>query len=81
MTVTLRLFAQAKDAAGTGREAFEARTVQELLDRAVAAYGDDFARVLERSKIWVNGDEPVDGTGTSLVPGDEVAVLPPVSGG
>lgn len=81
MSVTLRLFAQAKDAAGTDRDTFEAHTVQEVLDRAVAAYGDEFARVVARSKIWVNGDEPPAGPDTTLVPGDEVAVLPPVSGG
>jgi molybdopterin converting factor small subunit len=31
--------------------------------------------------VWVNGDEPVAGDATVLGPGDEVAVLPPVSGG
>lgn len=81
MSVTLRLFAQAKDAAGTDRGAFEADSVGELLDRAAAAYGDEFAAVLGRSRIWLNGQEPADGAETALVPGDEVAVLPPVSGG
>jgi molybdopterin converting factor small subunit len=31
--------------------------------------------------VWVNGDEPTNGTATLLTDGDEVAVLPPVSGG
>ena len=32
-------------------------------------------------KLWVNGDEPLAGDLTELHDGDEVAVLPPVSGG
>jgi molybdopterin converting factor small subunit len=53
----------------------------ELLDRACAAYGNEFAAVLERSKVWINGEEPASGRDTPLAPEDEVAVLPPVSGG
>jgi molybdopterin converting factor small subunit len=37
--------------------------------------------VLEKCAVWVNGDEPVAGDETLLAPGDEVAILPPVSGG
>jgi molybdopterin converting factor small subunit len=37
--------------------------------------------VLASARVWVNGDEPEAGAATSLDPGDEVAVLPPVSGG
>ena len=53
----------------------------ELLDRACAAYGAEFEAVLSRSKIWVNGHEPPAGRDTPVCSGDEVAVLPPVSGG
>jgi molybdopterin converting factor small subunit len=31
--------------------------------------------------VWINGDEPIAGDKTQLHDGDEVAVLPPVSGG
>jgi molybdopterin converting factor small subunit len=37
--------------------------------------------VLDNARVWVNGDEPRDGLATVLEDGDEVAVLPPVSGG
>jgi molybdopterin converting factor small subunit len=37
--------------------------------------------VLERARVWVNGDEPTEGDATVLHDGDEVAVIPPVSGG
>jgi sulfur-carrier protein len=75
----LRLFAAAREAAGTGRDDVPGDTVGEVLDEAAARYGDAFAAVLATSRVWRNGeptdrDEPVGAT-------DEVAVLPPVSGG
>ena len=84
MTVTLRLFAAAREAAGRSRDEYDlttAPTVGALLDAAVAAYGPAFGAVLAQSRVWVNGDEPAAGTVTPLVDNDEVAVLPPVSGG
>jgi MoaD family protein len=75
----LRLFAAAREAAGTDRDHIEAATVGEVLDRARARYGDPFAALLPRCRIWLNG-EPVD-EGAAVTDADEVAVLPPVSGG
>ncbi len=79
--VRLRLFARAREAAGTAVDEREAQTLGELLDAARADYPPEFAAVLETSRVWVNGDEAVDGDRTRLRDGDEVAVLPPVSGG
>lgn len=76
---TLRLFAQARVAAGTGADDLPGSTVREVLDGAVARYGDGFGAVLDISKIWVNGEEA--DRDTEVGAGDEVAVLPPVSGG
>jgi molybdopterin synthase sulfur carrier subunit len=76
---TLRLFASARDAAGTGRDDIAGATVDEVLDIARARYGEAFAAVLTTSKVWLNG-EPTVGT-EAVSAADEVAVLPPVSGG
>lgn len=94
--VRLLLFASAREAAGRSREEFDldrlasgataARDAQAvnlaaLLSEARARYGPDFAAALGTARVWINGDEPAAGLATVLVPGDEVAVLPPVSGG
>jgi molybdopterin converting factor small subunit len=73
------MFASAREAAGTGTAQFDRPTVGAVLEAAVGVYGAAFERVLTTCKVWVNGDEADADTrvGTS----DEVAVLPPVSGG
>lgn len=75
----LRLFAAARDAAGTGRDHLPGSTVGEVLAAARHRYGQPFTIVLEGCRVWRNGepataDDPVTDD-------DEVAVLPPVSGG
>jgi molybdopterin converting factor small subunit len=77
--VVLLLFAAAREAAGTGRERVRATTVDDVLAGACERYGERFAAVLERSRVWVNGEPAAPDR--ILVDGDEVAVLPPVSGG
>ena len=77
--VTLRLFAAAREAAGTARDTIDAPTVGDVLDAACRRYGDRFARVLAGSRVWLNG-EPVE-RHVPVATTDEVAVLPPVSGG
>lgn len=79
--VRLLLFAAAREAAGGSRFDREAATLGELLDRAASDFGAEFAAVLRTARVWVNGDEPESGARTLLRDGDEVAVLPPVSGG
>jgi MoaD family protein len=77
--VTLRYFAAARDAAGTGSEPARGSTVGDVLDDAVARHGASLADVLGICRIWVNG-EPAE-RADPVNSGDEVAVLPPVSGG
>jgi molybdopterin synthase sulfur carrier subunit len=73
------MFAAARLAAGRAADDMSGRTVGELLDQARRRYGADFAAVVDISQVWVNG-EPA-GPDLPLQAGDEVAVLPPVSGG
>lgn len=76
---TVRLFAAARDAAGRGRDEVPGDTVGAVLAAARARYGTGFEAVLATCKIWVNGEPagPADPIGDA----DELAVLPPVSGG
>lgn len=77
--VLLRLFAGAREAAGTGRDDLPGTTVSAVVDAARARYGEEFSRVLEHCQVWRNG-EPCELT-DPVADTDEVAVLPPVSGG
>ncbi len=76
---TLRLFARAREVAGTGSDTVTGRTVDEVIAEAIARYGSGFADVLPTCRVWVNGEE-VPGS-HPVGDSDEVAVLPPVSGG
>ena len=76
---TLLLFAQAREAAGTKRATIEGATVADVLSNAMKSFGPNFERLLPHCRVWLNGEpaEPTDPVSDS----DEVAVLPPVSGG
>ena len=80
-TVSLRLFAAAREAAGCSSTEIEAHTVGEVLEISRDRFGPEFTAVLAGSRVWVDGDEPTDGDDTSVTDGCEVAILPPVSGG
>lgn len=75
----LVLFGPARLAADTSSDRIAGATVAEVLATARDRYGADFVALLPRCRVWVNGepceaDRPVADT-------DEVAILPPVSGG
>lgn len=75
----LRLFAAAREAAGTGDDVVSGSTVAEVLAEAERRYGPTFADIVRSSKVWLNGEEcDMSSLVTDI---DEVAVLPPVSGG
>jgi sulfur-carrier protein len=75
----LRLFASAREAAGTGRDEVAGATVGEVLEVARSRYGATFTAVLGSCRVWVNGEPADDDLPVGAT--DEVAVLPPVSGG
>lgn len=75
----IRLFASAREAAGTGCDVLPGGTLGEVLANARERYGEAFSAVLPSCRVWVDGetaaeDDPIDDTA-------EIAVLPPVSGG
>lgn len=76
---TIRFFAGAREAAGTGRDRIDGPTVGAVLDVAVERFGTGLAEMLPSCKVWING-EPAD-RDDPVGNDDEVAVLPPVSGG
>jgi len=75
----LRLFGPARLCAGTGRADVPGASVAEVLDEASRRFGPSFDEVVRASRLWVNGET----TDRSRALGDldELAVLPPVSGG
>jgi len=75
----LRLFASAREAAGTSSVDIAGSTVGDVLSEASTRFGDAFVEVLDSANIWLDGEpaEPADAVGAA----SEVAVLPPVSGG
>jgi molybdopterin converting factor small subunit len=75
----VRLFAGARTAAGRGRDELPGETVDDVLATARQRYGAPFTEVLRTCRVWVNG-EPATGD-TAVAAADEIALLPPVSGG
>jgi molybdopterin converting factor small subunit len=75
----LLLLGPAREAAGLRNDDISGDTVAKVLDQAASRYGANFRDILVQSQVWVNG-EPAD-EGTAVGPDDEVAILPPISGG
>ena len=77
--VRVRLFAALRDLAGASNVEAEGATVDEVVDALCARYGDRFEGVARVCSIVVDGERA--SAATPLSGSEEVALLPPVSGG
>ena len=77
--VTVRLFAALRELAGSPRVEADAETVAGLVGVLSERFGSRFASVASTGSVVVDGEraEPSQ----RLADGQEVALLPPVSGG
>ena len=75
----VRFFGRIADIAGVARDDISGQTVDEVLRAARDRYGAAFTDASRTCRIWVNGHDPE--AGMALRDEDEVALLPPVSGG
>ena len=73
------MFASVRVAAGTGRTEIDGDTVGDVVANACTRFGPEFAVLVQSCRVWRNG-EPALAT-DEVSPDDEVAILPPVSGG
>jgi MoaD family protein len=79
MTVTVRLFAALRELAGSSEVEAEGNTAGDLADALSERFGERFAQIAAVGSLVVNGERA--SRSTPVAAGDEVALLPPVSGG
>jgi sulfur-carrier protein len=75
----VRLFAALRDLAGASRLEVDGPDVGSVTDQLCERFGPAFARILTAGAVVVDGETV--GRDRPLGPEDEVALLPPVSGG
>ena len=75
----LRLFASVKQMAGTGSVILSGATVADVVEEASQRYGAEFSDMARNCRICLIGN-PTE-MNTPVNDDDEIALLPPVSGG
>lgn len=78
-TVRVRLFAALRELAGASEVEAAGSTVDDLVAALSERYGERFAKVARAGSVVVDGERVA--SDRELADGDEVALLPPVSGG
>jgi sulfur-carrier protein len=77
--VTVRLFAALREMAGSARVEAEGHTVSDVLEALSERFGERFASIAGAGSVVLDGERA--DPSTPLAEGQEVALLPPVSGG
>lgn len=75
----LRLFANLRELVGSSEVEIQGDTVEAVLDQAADRYGQEFKDSLGHARVWLNGEPAQAGDPVGRL--DEVALIPPVSGG
>ena len=78
-TVSVRLFASLRDLAGAARVEADGATVGDVVAELSARYGERFAGIARAGSVIVDGERA--SADRALAGDEEVALLPPVSGG
>jgi sulfur-carrier protein len=78
-TVTVRLFAALREIAGNSHVEAEGQTVGDVVGSLADRFGPRFAEVARAGSVVVDGERAT--SERALAGTEEVAILPPVSGG
>lgn len=76
---SVRLFASLRELAGASRVQAEGATVGEVVEALAVRYGERFGDIARSGSFVVDGERA--GADVRLSGDEEVALLPPVSGG
>jgi len=77
--IKVRLFAVLRELAGAGEVEATGRDVGDVAHELGERFGERFSSIVGVSSFVVNGERA--SPNTPIAEGDEVAILPPVSGG
>lgn len=78
---TLRLFAAAREAAGTSVITLTGKTANAVIAAATEQFGAEFARIVPYCTVMVDGETTADPSAVVVGDESEIALLPPFSGG
>jgi MoaD family protein len=77
--IRVRLFAALRELAGASEVEAEGKSAGDVIDVLSSRYGERFSQIAAVGSVVVNGERAT--RSTPVAAGDEVALLPPVSGG